>query len=253
MLPDRKTPLILFIIVLFITGCATASKTGGVYHSVKKGETLWRIARAYNTDPDAIARANNLPDTTIEAGSALFIPNATKTIDITPGTGPEDESAETGPVHTVQEETLGPTRTEPPPDSATTEPPTAQQTSRPRFTWPVKGTVSSKFGTYQGMRHNGIKIDAAEGTPVLAAADGTITYAAPMKYFGETIIIKHNDTYSTVYSQLKERMVRTGATVRQGDQIGLLGTGEDGNPHLYFEVRRKNRAKNPLYYLPRKK
>jgi len=119
--------------------------------------------------------------------------------------------------------------------------------------WPVEGTVASKFGTYQGMRHNGIKIDAAEGTPVLAAADGTITYAAPMKYFGETIIIKHNDIYSTVYSQLKERMVRSGTTVKQGDQIGLLGKGENGNPHLYFEIRRKNRAKDPLHYLPKRK
>ncbi|MBN2398662.1 MAG: M23 family metallopeptidase [Deltaproteobacteria bacterium] len=253
MLPDRKTLLIFFVIVLFITGCAATSKTGGVYHIVKRGETLWRIARAYNTDPDAIARANNLPDTTIEAGSALFIPNATKPVDITPGTAPEGETTGTKSTHTVQEETLEPARTAQPLDSATTEPPISQQISRPRFTWPVEGTVSSKFGTYQGMRHNGIKIDAAEGTPVLAAADGTITYAAPMKYFGETIIIKHNDTYSTVYSQLKERVVRTGATVKQGDQIGLLGKGEDGNPHLYFEVRRKNRAKNPLYYLPQKK
>ncbi|MBW2674650.1 MAG: LysM peptidoglycan-binding domain-containing protein, partial [Deltaproteobacteria bacterium] len=80
MLHDRKTLFIFLLILIFITACATTSKTGGVYHNVKKGETLWRIARAYNCDPDEIARANNLPDTTIEAGSALFIPNAKEPI-----------------------------------------------------------------------------------------------------------------------------------------------------------------------------
>lgn len=78
MLRDKKTLFTLLLIFLFITACATTPRTGGVYHSVKKGETLWRIAREYNTDPDEIARANNLPDTMIEAGSALFIPNATE-------------------------------------------------------------------------------------------------------------------------------------------------------------------------------
>jgi murein DD-endopeptidase MepM/ murein hydrolase activator NlpD len=103
------------------------------------------------------------------------------------------------------------------------------------------------------MRHNGIKIDAAEGTPVRAAARGTVTYAAPMKYFGETVISKHNDIYSTVYSHLKKRKVRPGTLVKQGDTIGHLGRGEDGNPRLYFEIRRHNRARDPLRYLPHKK
>ncbi|MBA7575081.1 Murein hydrolase activator NlpD [subsurface metagenome] len=259
MLRDRKTLFTFLLILLFITACATTPRTGGVYHSVKRGETLWRIARVYNCDPDEIARANNLPDTTIEAGSALFIPNATKPISITPDT-PETQDTATATKkvpHTIQEKTLRPTTTDKPPASSVTSKKTApappRKSYRPRFIWPVKGTVSSKFGTYKGMRHNGIKIDAVEGTPVLAAAGGTVTYAAPMKYFGETIIIKHNNTYSTVYSQLKERMISAGTTVKQGDRIGLLGKEETGKSLLYFEIRRKNRAKNPLYYLPKKK
>lgn len=258
MLRDKKTLFTFLLILLFITACATTPRTGGVYHHVKKGETLWRIARAYNIDPDEIARANNLPDTTIEAGSALFIPNATAPVEITLDTLPEIRTPAKPPPSPVQEKDLGPTRTDTPPATSTVTP--AEKTpapppgsSRPRFIWPVEGTVSSKFGIYKGMRHNGIKIDGKEGAPVLAAAAGTVTYAAPMKYFGETVIIRHNDTYSTVYSQLKERMANPGTAVRQGDRIGTLGKGETGETLLYFEIRLKNRAKDPLRYLPKEK
>jgi len=256
--------------VLLVVSCATTPKTGGVYHNVKKGDTLWRIAQAYNCDPTEIALANNLPDDTIQEGSVLFIPYAAEPLTIaseTPGTRDDGTARTPTPrptptpatkaPQTIREQTLGPAPAEKPPASTGTpaEPAPAppQAEGRPAFGWPVTGTVSSKFGTYKGMRHNGIKIDAAEGTPVLAAADGTVTFAAAMKYFGETIIIKHNDIYSTVYSQLKERNVRTGDTVGQGDRIGLLGTEGEQNPHLYFEIRRKNRARDPLQYLPKKK
>ncbi|MDO9515992.1 MAG: M23 family metallopeptidase [Syntrophales bacterium] len=259
MLRDRKTPLIFLFILLFITACATTSRTGGVYHSVKKGETLWRIARAYNCDPNEIARANNLPDTTIEAGSALFIPNATEPVDITPDT-PETQGTATAAkeTHRVQEKTLGPAPADKPSTSTTTPeqdaPAPSRASYRHSFTWPVEGTVSSKFGTYKGMRHNGIRIDGEEGVPVLAAADGTVIYSAPMKYFGETIIIKHNDTYSTVYSHLKTRVADMGSAVKKGQQIGTLGKEEKtGKSYLNFEIRYKNRAKDPLRYLPKKK
>ncbi len=258
--------------VLLVVSCVTTPKTGGVYHNVKKGETLWRIAQTYNCDPTEIALANNLPDDTIQEGSVLFIPSAAEPLTIasdspgtrdggttqTPAPTPKPTSTPASePPQTIREQTLGPAPAEKPPASTGTPaapaPETPQTTGKPAFRWPVTGTVSSKFGTYKGMRHNGIKIDAAEGTPVVAAADGTVTFAAAMKYFGETIIIKHNDIYSTVYSQLKERNVRTGDTVGQGDRIGLLGTEGEQNPHLYFEIRRKNRARDPLQYLPRKK
>jgi len=251
---------------LLVLSCTTTPKTGGVYHIVKKGETLWRIAQAYNCDPTEIALINNLPDDTIQEGSVLFIPNAAEPLAITSGTsrtqdsGPSSRPTSTPATEapqTIREQTLGPAPAEKPQVSTGTPaapaPETPQTAGKPVFRWPVEGTVSSKFGTYKGIRHNGIKIDAAEGTPVLAAADGTVTYSALMKYFGETIIIKHNDIYSTVYSQLKERNVRSGDLVRQGDRIGLLGAEGDQSPHLSFEIRRKNRARDPLQYLPKKK
>ncbi len=267
MLQDRKILFVLFLFLIFISSCATTTttttRTGGVYHSVKKGETLWRIAKAYNCDPDEIARANNLSDSTIEAGSALFIPNAAQTIEITPGTPSTHDKAASKKKRParVHEENLRPVRSEPTPASnskiPSVEKPSAStgasDSSSPGFIWPLLGNVSLKFGVYKGMQHNGIKIDGKEGTPVLSSADGTVTYAAPMKYFGETIIIKHNETYSTVYSQLKKRLIETGTSVKKGDKIGLVGTEETGKSRLHFEIRRKNRAIDPLRYLPKNK
>ncbi|MCK4533975.1 MAG: M23 family metallopeptidase [Syntrophobacterales bacterium] len=249
MLRDKKTLFIFLFIMLFITACATTpgTDTNGVYHRVKKGETLWRIAQTYNCDLDKLAEANNLPDSCIEAGSVLFIPNTASAISIKPGTRSSPKTDDT-----IKKKTPGTVQKNRAAASKNIPDKKASQSYRPGFIWPVKGKVSSKFGVYKGMRHNGIKISGKEGTSILASAGGTVIHSAPIKYYGETIIIKHNSTYSTVYSHLKERTARTGSTVRKGEKIGLLGKEEKtGKPCLHFEIRYKNRAKNPLYYLPK--
>ena len=270
MIRDTKTLFTLLLALQFISACATTPEGGGVYHLVKKGETLWRIARAYDCDPAQLAEANGLPDINIKAGSVLLIPNATHTIVITPDEPLPQEiytTIEEGPSGPVQGKTLEGIEEKPqepiqekpreaPPVSADVadkkEAPTG--TDKPDFIWPLNGRVSSKFGIYKGMRHNGIKIDGKEGASVLAAAGGTVIYSASIKYFGETIIIKHNDTYSTVYSHLKTRMASAGSAVKKGEQIGTLGKEEKTDKsHLNFEIRHRNRAKDPLRYLPKKK
>ncbi len=248
MLRDKKTFSIFLLILLFITACATTpgTDTNGVYHRVEKGETLWRIAQTYNCDLDKLAEVNNLSDNRIETGSVLFIPNAASAISIKPATSSHktDDTIKKQPPETIQKNRASASKNIPDKKSS--------QSYRPGFIWPVKGKVSSKFGVYKGMRHNGIKISGKEGASILASAGGTIIHSAPIKYYGETIIIKHNSTYSTVYSHLKERVARVGSTVRRGEKIGLLGKEEKtGKTCLHFEIRYKNRAKNPLYYLPK--
>ncbi|NQU02822.1 MAG: M23 family metallopeptidase, partial [Syntrophaceae bacterium] len=100
--------------------------------------------------------------------------------------------------------------------------------------------------------NNGIKIDAREGAPVVASESGTVDKTDTFKYYGKTIIIKHGRGYMTVYSYLKEIKVKEGEMVKRGEQIGLVGKHERSNRFsLHFEVRHKNRAKNPLFYLPK--
>jgi lipoprotein NlpD len=101
------------------------------------------------------------------------------------------------------------------------------------------------------MYYNGIRIAAGEGTAVQATADGLVIFSAPLKDYGETIIIRHEDQYATVYSHLGIRTVRGETRVKKGDRIAFLGKGENQEePYLHFEIRYKNKARNPLFFLP---
>lgn len=132
-------------------------------------------------------------------------------------------------------------------------PPPSIQFDRKRFIWPVKGRVVSRFGIQpNGMYYNGITIAAGEGTPVVAAASGTVIFSGALKDYGETIIIKHEDYYATVYTHLGQRVAKLENRVKQADLIGRLGKGEGkgGEPRLSFEVRYQNKARNPVFFLP---
>ena len=126
------------------------------------------------------------------------------------------------------------------------------QFDKERFIWPVKGRVISRFGIQPNrMNFNGIRIAAGEETAVQAAASGRVIFSAPLKDYGETIIIKHEDNYATVYTHLGTRTIREDTRVRRGDRIAFLGkAGDKEKAYLYFEIRHKNKARNPLFFLP---
>ncbi|MFH2076422.1 MAG: peptidoglycan DD-metalloendopeptidase family protein [Pseudomonadota bacterium] len=121
-----------------------------------------------------------------------------------------------------------------------------------RFIWPVKGKVVSQFGIQPNrMSFNGIRIAAGEGTAVQAAAGGSVIFSALLKDYGETIIIKHDDYYATVYTHLGIRTVREETQIKKGDRIAFLGKADGREePYLHFEIRYKNKARNPLFFLP---
>jgi lipoprotein NlpD len=121
-----------------------------------------------------------------------------------------------------------------------------------RFVWPVKGKVRAKFGIQpNGMYYNGIKIAAKESAPVSAAASGIVIFSGHLKDYGDTIIIKHEDNYATVYTNLNNRFVKVDDTVKKGSRIAILGKSQKkGEGLLSFEIRYKNKARNPLFFLP---
>jgi len=121
-----------------------------------------------------------------------------------------------------------------------------------RFIWPVRGKVVSHFGIQSNrMYYNGIRIAAGDGTAVQAAADGLVIFSAPLKDYGETIIIQHEEQYATVYTHLGIRTVRGESRVRKGDRIAFLGKVDDQTEsYLHFEIRYRNKARNPLFFLP---
>jgi lipoprotein NlpD len=127
------------------------------------------------------------------------------------------------------------------------------QFEKKRFIWPVEErTVKTRFGIQPNKTyHNWIKIVSAAGTPVKAADDGMVIFSAPLKNYGKTIIVRHKNSYATVYTHLKKISVKTDKKIKKGDVIALIGeTDEAGDTYMNFEVRLHGKARNPLFFLP---
>jgi murein DD-endopeptidase MepM/ murein hydrolase activator NlpD len=121
------------------------------------------------------------------------------------------------------------------------------------FIWPVEGTLSSGFGYRWGRMHEGIDISVPEGTPIRAAADGSVILEqseAESGGYGNYTCIDHGGGLSTCYAHQSSFATSVGAGVSQGDVIGYSGnTGHSTGPHLHFEVRINGAPTDPLGYL----
>jgi murein DD-endopeptidase MepM/ murein hydrolase activator NlpD len=118
------------------------------------------------------------------------------------------------------------------------------------FIWPVSGTVVSGYGMRWGRMHEGIDISAASGTPIWAAAAGTVIYAGWLGGYGNLVVVDHGNGLSTAYAHASSILVGVGQSVAQGETISLVGsTGNSSGPHLHFEVRVNGSAVDPLLYL----
>ncbi len=115
--------------------------------------------------------------------------------------------------------------------------------------WPTKGFISQGFRKYQ---HEGIDIAGASGTPIVAAASGTVVKAGWDNWgLGNAITIKHLDGSTTVYGHNRRLLVSKDQQVIQGQMIAEMGsTGNSTAPHLHFEVHPNGRvAVDPLRLL----
>jgi murein DD-endopeptidase MepM/ murein hydrolase activator NlpD len=124
--------------------------------------------------------------------------------------------------------------------------------------WPVQGTLDSSFGVRRNPfggnsyeSHEGQDIEALIGTPVVAAASGTVTIAGCQNGYGNVVYIDHGNGLSTRYGHLSHIDATVGQTISQGERLGLVGsTGRSTGPHLHYEVRINNTPVNPRLYLP---
>jgi len=115
--------------------------------------------------------------------------------------------------------------------------------------WPVNGPVVSGFGMRWGRLHAGIDIAVGYGTPIHAAASGTVIFSGWMGGYGNFVIIDHGGGIATAYGHQSSIAVG-GGSVSQGQVIGYVGcTGHCFGPHLHFEVRINGTPVDPLGYL----
>lgn len=120
---------------------------------------------------------------------------------------------------------------------------------------PVAGRVTSPFGRRRSPfsrrvnYHTGVDFGAPYGTPVHAAAAGTVIQAGYHRGYGKLIIIEHG-TYTTYYAHLRKYHVKKGDTVEKGQKIGEVGsTGYSTGPHLHFEIHKDGIPINPMLML----
>lgn len=118
---------------------------------------------------------------------------------------------------------------------------------------PVSGTLTSRFGERSRIRssaHTGLDISASRGTPIVAAADGTVTYSGRKGSYGNMLVITHSNGVQTYYAHCDRLLVSAGQTVAAGQQIATVGsTGNSTGPHLHLEIRVDGLAYNPQNYL----
>ena len=127
---------------------------------------------------------------------------------------------------------------------------------KPLMRTPIDGArLSSRYGKrrhpilgYTRM-HRGVDFAARSGTPIYAAGDGRVAYAGRNGSYGIYVRIRHNSRYQTAYAHMRalRRGIRRGASVRQGQVIGYVGsTGRSTGPHLHYEILVDGRQVNPL-------
>ncbi len=219
--------------VVLLQGCSPFGKVrqpvleqpgeaSGVYHTVQKKESLWRICKAYGVSLQEVAELNNIKNTSqIKYGYRIFIPGATKAKTL---------SAK---------------------DAADASPPETIVSYPGLFIWPVRGKVVERYGMYGGMKHDGINIRAAAGATVKAAGEGTVAFSGALAGYGNTIIIEHRDKYATVYANNRKNCVTQGQAVKKGEKIAEVGTSPEpkSETYLHFQIRCENKPRNPLFYL----
>ena len=121
---------------------------------------------------------------------------------------------------------------------------------RVRWSWPAKGKVTQRFSSKEN-GFKGLQIANQKGSPVLAAAKGTVVYAGnALRGYGNLIILKHNDDYLSAYAHNSKLLVKEKQDVKAGQKIAEIGNSDSEVTALRFEIRFRGQAVNPAKYLP---
>jgi murein DD-endopeptidase MepM/ murein hydrolase activator NlpD len=214
------------------------------YHEVQKGETMYAISRAYNMKIDDIVGMNDLKEPYyLKAGQKIKIAKGNESESATPLKTKAETKAETK-IETAENQE------KPKKSEAGLIEKTLDKFNH--FSWPIRGTIISKFGPKKGGLYNdGINIKAKEGTVVKAAEDGMVAYVGnELKGYGNLVIIKHSSGWITAYAHLASSKVARGQKVAKGAKVGTVGSsGNVDSPQLYFGLRKGRDAVNPENYL----
>jgi len=192
----------------------------GVYHRVKKGDTLNGISGRYAVNRKKIIAHNGIKKYILHSGSRIFIPDARmfRSADISADRRRVCRSL--------------------------------------KLLWPLRGKITSGFGTrrdpFSNKRsfHCGVDISANVGTPVKSADDGKVIFSGWKTGYGKVVIMRHGDGFITVYAHNSRNLVTVGQEIKRGTVIASSGnTGAVTGAHLHFEIRKYVTPLNPMRFL----
>lgn len=227
-------------------------------HTVRAGDTVYGVSRRYAVDMAELVRLNSVgPPYRLRPGQRLFLPQPTGQATMVAAaarpesTTPVARRDRVFPPLNNGEVELAPETVEPvaPTLAAIPEPPPRAGS---KFFWPVNGQVIAAFGPQIGGLHNdGINIAAPRGALVHAADNGVVAYAgSELRGFGNLVLLKHADGWTTAYAHNDELLVRRGDTVKRNQPIARVGSsGNVSSPQLHFEIREGTRAIDPTQLL----
>jgi hypothetical protein len=198
----------------------------GVRHQVKRGETIYSVAKYYGVNAQNIIdypfnTFSNDETFALTAGQELIVPEGVKPNNIITGTR----------------------------NIAKTVAPISGVVGEGNFMWPTGGLITQRYSWY----HRAVDIANASNPPVVAAATGTVVTAGwNGGGYGNYIVIDHGNGYQTLYGHLSNNsmVVKAGDKVKQGQKIGTMGsTGRSTGTHLHFEIKYNGNNLDPLKML----
>lgn len=257
-------------------------------HKVQSGESIWSISRKYNISMDNLQKANPKIDPNkikIDQEINLLVPKpliSVKTIEVAQYKenipfeeksesssslykdqtsikvkgvyGERDIVAEVVKINGIEDSRniISEKVTKEPKTQivvkGTKEVPAKKGTGT--FKMPTRGSLSSRFGTRWGSKHEGIDLAAPIGTTVNAADGGVVTWVGTRGSYGKLIMVDHGAGYVTYYGHLSKFFVSKGEKVYKGQKIAAVGnTGRSTGPHLHFEIKKNGTPVNPLNYV----
>jgi lipoprotein NlpD len=263
---------------------AAAIESAVVYHTVKKGDTLYSIALDNGQDYKDVAAWNNLDNPNlIKIGQQLRVTppdngapvavakpvtssapvevKRTSVVAAVSSTNTEILKREPkGGKLAYSEEALAQARqgdaAEKPMEVKPTPPPAEPiPAEKPvvtgdgvDWTWPASGKMIAAFAEGGS---KGLDIAGKSGDPVLAAASGVVSYAgAGLRGYGNLVVLRHNATYLSVYAHNSKILVKEKQAVAKGQKIAEMGSTDAESPRLHFEIRREGKPADPQKFLP---
>jgi lipoprotein NlpD len=211
---------------------SSRSLAGSSVYKVRKGDTLYSIARRASMSVAELAEINGIKSPyLLKPGQRLKLETSTR---------PEKSSSRS--TKTAARPAQSKNRVKPRAS--------ALQQGRISWSWPVDTEVRRSFGS-GGIK--GLEFRGRKGQTIQAAGAGKVVYQGDgLRGYGNLVIIKHNEDFLSAYAHCDSIVVAEGDMIKKGQKIATIGKTGTNNSKLHFEIRYRGRPVDPLKHLPRR-